>query len=360
MTVFADDIAVALGNVFRDLHVLRRFMGVVRAGIGLSLNPDESAVINCTRRPHLVVWDVSRGGSGFPVSAAGRYLGCVLGSGSFATHWAAVQVKFLAHATHANPLRLHSLGIPLAYNTLTISVVTYTAQLLPLDASVQAVEHMALARIFSTTTNARSPHMSIEVGTLGAHAALQDLRRMAWEYRCEHRLDRAPQLVFRRHTDVVRRRRERPLVERQLWRPLHRRRLRSLLRRLLRRRGPRAVVHGRRLLVVLRRVVCACERRRTSATVIALDTAIQATVCDGDSDRRGSSYATTYDANACRSCVLRNLSGGGWGKKATGANLREMQRVRHDGDDATTTDASEAGAAATRSQGEARSHGSLR
>lgn len=40
ITVFADGIALALHNVFRDLRAIRRFMVVVSAGMGLALNAE--------------------------------------------------------------------------------------------------------------------------------------------------------------------------------------------------------------------------------------------------------------------------------------------------------------------------------
>lgn len=48
-TVFADDIALAVRNLFRDLKVLRRYMDVVKVGTGLAPNADKSAVLNFTR-----------------------------------------------------------------------------------------------------------------------------------------------------------------------------------------------------------------------------------------------------------------------------------------------------------------------
>lgn len=72
ITVFVDDIAVALRNVFRDLRDVRRFMVVVKAGTGLALNAKKIAVINFTRRSHLRARDVVCEGSGFLVSGLGR------------------------------------------------------------------------------------------------------------------------------------------------------------------------------------------------------------------------------------------------------------------------------------------------
>lgn len=39
ITVFADDVALALRNVFRDLAVLRRYMNVVKVGTGSRSTP---------------------------------------------------------------------------------------------------------------------------------------------------------------------------------------------------------------------------------------------------------------------------------------------------------------------------------
>lgn len=62
LTAFADDAAVAMRTVFRDLSVLRHFMEVVRSVTGPGLNADNSAVINFTRRTYLVVHDIACGG----------------------------------------------------------------------------------------------------------------------------------------------------------------------------------------------------------------------------------------------------------------------------------------------------------
>lgn len=70
--------------------------------------------------------------------------GFVLGPGSFQHRRASVREKFLSRASHVKSLGLHSVGIPLAYNAYAVSVVQYTAQLSPLDGSMQLVGHMAL------------------------------------------------------------------------------------------------------------------------------------------------------------------------------------------------------------------------
>lgn len=128
----ADDIAVALRNVFHDLRVLRHFMAAVRAGMGLGLNADKSALINFFRRPHLAARDLAPTVLGFQcrVSADNSDV-CSCPARSQLV--GLLCVKFLARAAHVQPLEHHSLGVPLAYNTLAMSVVTYTAQLAPLE-----------------------------------------------------------------------------------------------------------------------------------------------------------------------------------------------------------------------------------
>lgn len=53
ITVFADDVAVALRNIFRDLRVLRRTLDVVGVATGLRPNPRKRFASNYTRRSPL-------------------------------------------------------------------------------------------------------------------------------------------------------------------------------------------------------------------------------------------------------------------------------------------------------------------
>lgn len=58
--------ALALRNIFRDLRAIRRFMDIVKAGTGLALNADKSAVIHFTRRSHCWPTTSSRSASPAP------------------------------------------------------------------------------------------------------------------------------------------------------------------------------------------------------------------------------------------------------------------------------------------------------
>lgn len=102
ITAFADDIALALRKVFRDLRIFRRTLDVVGFATALRLNLRKSVVINSTRRSHVMVQDIACEGNGFLVSGSGRYLGFILGLKAHVTRWAAVHAKYLARAAHVN------------------------------------------------------------------------------------------------------------------------------------------------------------------------------------------------------------------------------------------------------------------
>lgn len=126
--VFADDVAAALRNIFRDLRIVRRALDVVSVATGLRRNPRKSVIVNYTRRPHMFVQDSASKGSGLPAHGLGRYLGFVLGQRSFAERWATVRAEFLARAAHVKASGVHSCGTPLAYNSFAVSLVLYNAQ----------------------------------------------------------------------------------------------------------------------------------------------------------------------------------------------------------------------------------------
>lgn len=72
LTVFADDIAMELRNVFRDLRRARLALDIVGIAIGFCLNPPKSVVINYTRHLHVAVQYIACDGDGLPVGSVGR------------------------------------------------------------------------------------------------------------------------------------------------------------------------------------------------------------------------------------------------------------------------------------------------
>lgn len=130
-------------------------MEVVRAGTCLGLNANKSSRHSFTRRLHLVLRDLALD---VPMSGVGRPLGFVLRPDSSAIRWAVVRVKFLARAAHRKARRLRSLGIPMAYNTFAMAVVTDTAQLVPPNANAGGGAHRDCKGFQSTDVRVVAEH----------------------------------------------------------------------------------------------------------------------------------------------------------------------------------------------------------
>lgn len=97
LTVFANDIAPALRNVFWSLRRARRALDV--AGVA---SAKECGDQFHPTAPRIVVQGIACDGNGFPVSGMGTCLGFVLGSELFAQRLAAVRAKVLSRASHVD------------------------------------------------------------------------------------------------------------------------------------------------------------------------------------------------------------------------------------------------------------------
>lgn len=143
--VFANDTAVVLRNVFPDWRWVRSTFDEMCGITGLVLHLWKTAIVNFTRRGNLVVKDVACDSMPCVVADVGKYTGVWIGPGSASVRWRHVVVKYLSRARHIKSMALPVAHVPVAYNYLVASVLSYPATFFDMFGTIRRAEHIGLA-----------------------------------------------------------------------------------------------------------------------------------------------------------------------------------------------------------------------
>lgn len=147
---------------------------------GLVLHLGKTLVVNFTRRGHIVVNHAACDGLPCVMSDVGKYMGGGVGPGSFFVRWRDAVHKYLSRARNVKTMALLASHVPLAYNYLVASMLSYPAVSFDPDSATRRAERVALAVVHSAPKYVFSPDMVVHVNSLGSRVACISIERMAW------------------------------------------------------------------------------------------------------------------------------------------------------------------------------------
>lgn len=107
-------------------------------------------------------------------------IGVWMGPGSFPMRWRDAIRKYSSRARHVKSMGLPASHIPVAYNYLVASILSYPAMCFDLDATTRRAEHIALAVVHSAPMFAFSPEIAVHMNLVGNRVACINVERMAW------------------------------------------------------------------------------------------------------------------------------------------------------------------------------------